>query len=85
MPRQTPPLDTGKVKIGLTYTQPMPTNDRHMDRVQSALLPPSKSVIRAYTDEWWQVMAESLLYTLALAMLAAIIFAPQLFRLFFGE
>lgn len=83
-PRINPPYDTGKVKIGLLYIPPAPVNDRHMDRVQTALLAPAPSIVRANRLEWWHIIADGLLYVAGLSLLGIIIASPKLFANFFG-
>jgi hypothetical protein len=72
------PYNTGKVKIGIAYQPPTPRNDRDMDRVQSALTPPSPRLIETHRQELRSYLFDALLWTASLLMACAVIEAPAI-------
>jgi len=76
------PYNTGKVQIGLLYRQPMPDNDRDMDRVQSAFCPPSRRVIATQIEMLRTAAAEALIVIGFASVFIAIGHSPRIWNLF---
>lgn len=76
------PYNTGKVRIGLMHQAPPPMNDVYMDRVQSAICPPSKRLITTHLDSVRQFKSETLIVAMFLAFFVGLIYAPTLWNLF---
>jgi hypothetical protein len=72
------PYNTGKVKIGIAYRPPTPLNDCDMDRVQSALTPPSRRLIATHRQELRSYLFEASLWIASLLMAFAVIDAPTI-------
>jgi len=75
-----PPYNTGKVQIGIRYDPPVRmSNDCDMNRLQGALSPGSRRLHGISTRESRQLMTESVLWTVSLILLVALVQAPSLF------
>ena len=73
----TPYTTKTGVQIGRLYTRPMPVNDIHMDRIQSALLKPSIAIIKTRRSEFISALRES---AYMLVILAAMYGVGTLFQ-----
>jgi hypothetical protein len=80
------PYNTGKVRIGLYYSAPKPTiSDHHMERVQSALLRPSKRVTDCQRAELRHIAMEAVFWTASAALFMGILYAPQIWGYLFNS
>lgn len=75
------PYNTGKVKIGIAYQPPTPRNDRDMDKVQSALAPPSRRLIETHRQELRSHLFDASLWTASLCLAFAVLEAPAIWKL----
>ena len=76
------PYNTGKVKIGLRYQAPPPTNDRDMDRVQTALTPPCPRIMATHRADVRKSLIDAVLWTASVGLGYAVLQSPAIWAIF---
>jgi hypothetical protein len=82
---KTPPYDTGKVKIGEHYQQPLRyMMSRDAERLQEALLQTPQRYIDADRAQTIEVIKDSLMWTAFVLVMAGMVLTPQILQFFQG-